>query len=203
MIKVLKGVLVATTILASSFVSASLISLPTTVDTYVGQDSTGSASVSAGLDVLSLSGNTWKTISGTYDITSSTVLTFDFKSDLIGEVHGIGFDTNGNFDYFTSTAERNGLKFFQLAGTQTFGNQMFNNYGAADVGNWVTYTIDLGTYFTGSFSNVFFANDADVTPFAAEGMFRFPTTTANPVNAPSVILLALVGMFLLVKRKVA
>ncbi|MEA5534241.1 hypothetical protein VB691_09495, partial [Crocosphaera sp. XPORK-15E] len=97
--------------------------------------------------------NGWKQLAiNNYNITANTVLNFEFRSTSQGEIQGIGFDNNDNVFDNTNTL-------FQLYGTQTWGNQAFNNYAAND--NWKAYSINVGDYFTGNFDRLAFMNDDD------------------------------------------
>jgi len=84
-----------------------------------------------------------------YNVQLGTVLTFDFESSDEGEIHGIGFDTNDVIDP-TQT--------FQLHGTQTWGIQAFNDYAGETP---KSYSISVGSYFTGNMLYLIFANDSD------------------------------------------
>ncbi len=97
-----------------------------------------------------LDGNNWKKIVSNFTITANTVLEFDFKSTIEAEVSGIGFDTDDSISSATT---------FELYGTQGWGIQAFNNYDGS--GEWTHYKIDVGSYFTGNFSSLIFANDDD------------------------------------------
>ncbi|MDJ0509552.1 MAG: S8 family serine peptidase [Crocosphaera sp.] len=102
---------------------------------------------------LKLDNNTWQNIEiGDYLITENTVLEFEFQSSKEGEIHGIGFDDNSIFDGSESH------QFFQLYGTQEWGNQSFDNYVPGAI---QTYKINVGEFFTGTFGYLFFANDDD------------------------------------------
>ncbi|MEA5508590.1 M10 family metallopeptidase [Crocosphaera sp. UHCC 0190] len=128
---------------------------------------------------VQIDNNGWKQFSlGNYNITANTVLTFDFRSTKEGEIQGIGFDNND--DVFDNT---NTL--FQLNGIQTWGNQAFNNYTAAD--GWKTYTIKVGDYFTGNYDRLAFMNDDDrSTPNASSQFGNINIYEANNTNTNSV-----------------
>ncbi len=85
------------------------------------------------------------------EITETTVLEFDFKSDSEGEIHGIGFiNEEGDLE---ST-------FFQIDGSQDLGIQDFN--GAYETGSgFNSYTIPVGEYFTGSADQIVLVSDDD------------------------------------------
>jgi hypothetical protein len=117
-----------------------------------GQDvpSTGIAIVEDDGATLHMEGNRWQQIDlhQPYQVTGDTYLEFDFSSTTQGEIQGIGFDDD---DALSSSW------FFQVYGTQSWGNQSFNNYSSGTT----HYKIKVGDYFTGSFSQMFFAGDDD------------------------------------------
>lgn len=84
-------------------------------------------------------------------ITADMVLSFDFLSDVEGEVQGIGFASNGNI------SQNN---FFQLDGTQSFGNQVYDDLYTTGSGEQ-HYEIAVGDYFTGTFDQIVFMMDDD------------------------------------------
>ena len=129
---------------------------------HYGDDSdlNGSVVVEDGGATLHITGNRWPMITFPYTVTANTVLEFDFKSTIRGEIHGLGLDTD---TYFSENWA------FQLAGTQTWGNTTFHDY-AASAGQWKHYVIPVGQFFTGSFNYLFFVNDDDANQ-AADGFF--------------------------------
>lgn len=138
-----------------------------------GQDVAGTATIEDGGATLHLNGNRWKAIEFPYTVTANTVLEFDFTSARQGEVHGIGFDTDLAL---TNT------HFFQVYGTQGWGNRTYANYSGTATRH---YTIPVGQHFTGTFQYLFFAMDDDA---AASGdsvysNIRIYEGTA-PNNAP-------------------
>jgi hypothetical protein len=108
---------------------------------------------------IHLSGNTWDQIDYAYTVTSNTVIEFDSKSTVEGEIQGIGFDTNSSLSSDLT------LKLF---GTQSWGISDTNTYDSD--GEWVHYTINVGSYYTGDFTTLFFVNDDDANS-AAESYF--------------------------------
>jgi len=122
--------------------------------TYGGSQDNGTGTVSYLDDNVGIEfdGNRWKQILGDFEITANTVLEFDFRSTIEAEVSGIGFDTdNGITDSRT----------FEIFGTQNWGIQAFNNYDTHTLGDWVHYEIDVGSFYTGNFTRLIFANDDD------------------------------------------
>jgi RHS repeat-associated protein len=110
---------------------------------------------------LHLVGNGWTQFSMPITITQNTTIEFDFKSTSQGEVHGIGFDTDVQFD--TGSV-------FQLYGTQSFGINSFRNYAQSAPG-YKHYKIPVGNYYTDERLYLFFANDDDVTNSVANSYF--------------------------------
>ena len=94
--------------------------------------------------------NAWKAIEFSYELTSETILEFDFRSTIEGEVHGIGFDDNLSISsQFT----------FRVHGTQNWGNGTSNNYSGN--GQWQHFVIPVGEYLLGQASYMFFVADHD------------------------------------------
>lgn len=96
-----------------------------------------------------LEDNTWRSIPLNYTVTANTVLEFEFRSTSEGEIHGIGFDTDANA---ASGAT------FKVHGTQNWGITNYDNYSGT---NWVSYSIPVGNFYTGTFNRLFFSNDND------------------------------------------
>ncbi len=113
------------------------------------QDKIGS--LNADSTMLMLTGNVWKSIFGPYTVTSNTYLNFDFASSVEGEIHGIGFSRDNNID---------GYRNFVLAGSQDFGRNDFDTYNAGD--GWVTFEINVGSFYRGNYDYLFFINDNDL-----------------------------------------
>lgn len=120
-----------------------------TINSYGGSQDNGSGSVYGSGEGIVLTGNSWKSISLNYTITSNTVIEFEFGSTSQGEIHGIGFDTDNSI-----SANRT----FQLYGTQNWGNR---DYDYTNPGYWQSFTVPVGSYYTGTFNRLFFSNDKD------------------------------------------
>ena len=121
-------------------------------------------------DTLHLTGNGWVQISVPVLITPDTMLSFDFKSNAQGDVHGIGFDTNQS---------SNSDLTFKLYGTQGYGLTTYNDY-AAFAPEWKHYDIPVGQYYPGQVLYLFFANDHDVATPTAESYFRNVKISKGP-----------------------
>ncbi len=118
---------------------------------YGGQDDSNSGSIryaASGAQIV-LTGNRWRSTNSGFNITSRTVIEFDFGSTSQGEIHGIGFDSD------------NGLssdRIFQLYGTQNWGR---NGPNYSSPGNWQSFKIRVGQNFTGNNMRLIFVNDKD------------------------------------------
>lgn len=93
--------------------------------------------------------NTWRALLLDYDVTANTVVDFEFQSTSQGEIHGIAFASNTS-----ATSSQT----FKVHGTQNWGITNFDNYSGS---GWVTYSIPVGTFYTGSFDRLVFVNDND------------------------------------------
>lgn len=133
-----------------------------TVNPFGGSQDAGTATVSPSSPyMVCIENNAWKMVDLPYTITTKTMLTFEFRSTKQGEVHGIGLDN----DLFVTTQLT-----FQLYGTQTWGQQAYRTYNGS--GDWQTYTIPVGKFYTGKAKYLFFAMDDDVTPALGNSCFR-------------------------------
>jgi len=130
------------------------------VGSYGGNQDQGSSSDLENGNGLVLNNNAWKSIALNYTVTSNTVLEFEFGSTAQGEIHGIGFDNNSGIS--------SGLT-FQIYGTQNWGNR---DIDYSSIGYWQSFTIPVGSYYTGSFNRLFFTNDHDESPGDGNSYFR-------------------------------
>ena len=92
--------------------------------------------------------NVWLRTDSAFTIGADTVLEFDFSSDNSGEIHGIGFDTNG-------AAESSDI--FKLSGSQPWGIRDYTYTGA---GRPQHFSIPVGNYFSGD-QRLVLTNDND------------------------------------------
>lgn len=149
-----------------------------TINSYAGQNVNSTAVREDNGLTLHITGNGWRRITYPYTITPKTVLEFDFKSTVQGEIHGIGFDNNDTSD---------GGRIFQLYGSDTSAgtNLVFNDYAASAPG-WKHYKINLYDYYSGGgFAGgqlyLFFVNDHDVPSPTAESYFSDIRVYDDPV----------------------
>ena len=165
--KICNALTILTVIIVSSSVLAEIDFNSYTILSYGGiQDETGTAVVEDGGATLHLTGNVWKCIGYPYTITPDTVLEFDLQSNVQGEEHAIGMDT----DLTIQQGNR-----FKLYGTQSDSGTSiivdFKNY-ASYAPNTHHYVIPIGQYYTGSMQYLFFSNDHDlVDPPMAESVY--------------------------------
>ena len=108
-------------------------------------------------DVLTLNHNSWYYLNlvdaigvnmlelGTID----TTLTFDFMTSGTPEIGGI---------QISDVTKHDASGAFNLIGTQSWG---FNNFSYSDIGQWVTFEINLSDYLARDFSTLMFINDCD------------------------------------------
>lgn len=71
---------------------------------YSNQDIQGTIQTLDQGQSLQLSGNTWKKYLLPYTVTENTLLSFDFRSDQLGEIHAIGLDNDNDYLNNTQTA---------------------------------------------------------------------------------------------------
>lgn len=143
----------------SSCVSIDLTAF--SIDSYGGTQDKGDHELLTNGTVLKIDGNAWKAIALDYEITSNTVLEFDFRSTIKGEIHGIGFDDDARI---TSQLT------FNVYGTQSWGITNFQNYSGD--GNWKSYSIPVGDFYTGLTNRLFFVADHDSRPSDGNSFFR-------------------------------
>jgi hypothetical protein len=125
-----------------------------TASSFTEFQDTGTATVLREGTTIKLEDSAWKSLDLSGRITKETVLTFDFKSNVEGEIQGIGFANEGDV--------KSDLKpmFFQLDGSEKWGIQDFNE--AYETGSgFKSYTIPIGEYFTGSVDQIVLVNDDD------------------------------------------
>lgn len=140
---------------------------------FGGSQDRGTADIIENGKGVFLQGNAWKGIPLAYNITSETVIRFDFKSTQKPEIAGFGMDENTSI---SST------RTFQLFGTQSWGIRTYKNYEGN--GNWKTYEIPIGSFYTGQMQYLFFAADHDRSPRNGNASFRnFYLYESTPCNA--------------------
>ncbi len=142
-----------TSLLATTPDGPTIINLAGGFYSYNGsQDAGGSISSIESATGVEISGNAWKKTALDYDITSNTVISFEYKSTIQGEIQGFGLETDDNY--------ASGAQNYQLYGTDlpSSFNRDFTYSGA---GEWQHFTIDVGSYQTGQVDWLTFINDHD------------------------------------------
>ena len=131
------------------------------ITSYAGTNQDfGTSTIEDNGSTIVLNDNAWKKLDLNYTITANTVIEFDFKSNTIGEIHGLGFTTNNALNSST---------LFKVYGTQNYGISAFNNYSGS--GNFQHYVIPVGQYFTGFYNFLTFAMDHDASPRNGDSFF--------------------------------
>ena len=121
------------------------------VESYLpGTQDFGTAAVEDGGDRIVIGGNAWKAVSVDMEVTPDSVITFGFGTPKLGEIHAIGFETDGKLPE---------TQVFQLAGTQSYGVQAFRSATAGVEAS--EYVIPVGEYFTGDVDRIVFIADDD------------------------------------------
>lgn len=132
-----------------------------TINSYGINQDAGIYEIEDDGQTIYLANNAWKSIDFPYEVTRNTVIAFDFKSTIQGEIHGIGFDNNESISYGYT---------FKVHGTQNWGLTNYDNY----TGNasWQSYEIPVGDFYVGMADRLFFATDQDGAPRNGNSWFR-------------------------------
>jgi len=138
----------------------SMVDLDTTYNSFANQDQ-GITQLLNGNTEVRLADNAWKFIDFPYTVTTNTVLQLEFRSDIQGEIHGIAFESDNTLSSDLT---------FQFHGTQDWGILDFNNY--PNNGQWVTYNIPVGSFYTGVTDRLLFVADHDAAPSNGDSFFR-------------------------------
>ncbi|MCA1762578.1 MAG: hypothetical protein LC664_06265, partial [Flavobacteriales bacterium] len=93
----------------------------TRIRSHGSNQDAGTHTISDGGYTILLENNAWKAAAFNYDVTEETVLELEFRSSSQGEIHGIGFDSDGNISADLT---------FQLYGSQSWGILNYNDYSA-------------------------------------------------------------------------
>ena len=111
--------------------------------------------------MLTLTGNSWKHITGNFTIDADTVLVAEVKIDALSEVVGIGFDNDNSV-----VAQ----EVISLGGLQTYGH-VFSRQEADD--GWQRVAIPVGNLLTpGIYKQMTFINDNDAVPSSGKVTFK-------------------------------
>jgi len=150
--------------------AANAVDLRNTVD-YSG-NAPGDAVVSNNGCSITLTGNEWRITSFDFDLTADSTVSFEFSASGSAEIQGIGFDQDTN-----ASADR----IFRLAGSQNWGISDFSYTGN---GQTQSFTIPVGTYYTGTGFGFVIANDDDASP-AGTSVTVSNVVVSNGVTPPT------------------
>ncbi|GLS27008.1 PPC domain-containing protein [Marinibactrum halimedae] len=121
-------------------------------------------------------GNRWRATNQFYTITEDSVLTFEFKSNSRGEFHGIGFEEDD---------KESSNRFFKLSGSQSNWG-IRGEFGYTASGEYQTFSIPIGQYYTGDTMRLVLVNDKDKGRKNNRSTFRNIelTSTSNDNDQP-------------------
>jgi FlaG/FlaF family flagellin (archaellin) len=145
-----------------------------------GQDGAGDTIVEDGGATVSLEGDQWKYVDYDYDVTTDTVLAFEFNATARGEIHGIGLEDDQG---------QTGRRIVQVFGVQEWGENVTDIAGASsdeyyELGDgWVRYEIPIGQLYDSN--GVGTSADADYLVFIMDCDGNVdPPRTSCPSNTP-------------------
>ena len=149
---------------------------------YSNQDRSGTVTVQDGGATLAMTGNRWRRTTQTFNVTSFTVIEFDFMSTSQGEIHGIGFDEDDSLN--------NNTRIFEIFGTQIWNNafQVPDKYTTGDLGNFKSFRINVGDVYTGNNMFLVLVNDKDAGAANNTGFFRNVRVFEDQPEACAVVL---------------
>ncbi|MGB3636093.1 MAG: hypothetical protein WBA39_00650 [Rivularia sp. (in: cyanobacteria)] len=174
-----------------------VISFVNALESYGGsQDNPKNGTVEISSDnELNLSGNRWQKLKINSTITKDTVLRFEFASNGNGEIQGIGFDNDN------AIGKRDGGRFFQLDGSQSWGIKNLTKFIVGKSGDKDIYEIPVGEFFTGDFDFLTIGNDDDRSNPNAESTFSnikifegTPSKVETPKDTPNSLLFSINGV---------
>lgn len=152
-----------------------------TIISYGGSQDQGQYEVIENGKGIRIYENGWKAIQMPYEVTAATRIRFDYKSTKRPELGVIGLDENNSI----STNRT-----FTLYGSQNWGIRNYKNYPGN--GQWKTYEIPIGEFYTGQMNYLFFGADHDRFPKNGDAQFRnvyiyegtFCGNLANTLESP-------------------
>ena len=151
------------------------------LEAYSNQDASGSVSVEHGGDTLLMEGNRWRRSAQSFNVAADTEIRFLFQSGAQGEIHGIGFDEDQTLT--------NNQRIFQFWGTQNWGGAIQFTPRYSSVGDFESFTIPVGQFYTGNDMRLVLVNDKDAG--APNNVGRFAcvdvVSGAPPPNAPPAV----------------
>lgn len=139
------------------------------------------ATVLNGGSTLNLQGNAWKSIAFNYTLTQDSVLEFDFRSMLGGDLHAIGLESDRRLST-DRLIKLHGPENGEFLTTESYSDSLYD---------WKHYRIEVGKLLTGDINQLIFANDHDVRQAFAESSFAnvrlYEATEPAPELPPAAI----------------
>ncbi|WP_309399749.1 polysaccharide lyase family 8 super-sandwich domain-containing protein [Cerasicoccus maritimus] len=120
---------------------------------YDNQDISGTTTVAAGGASISLTGNNWKKFPLNYTVTANTILEFTVEATDSGEIIGVGLDEDDDM--------LNAQRVFQVGGSQNWPDGWAITPSYVNGSGQATYSIAVGSYYTGSMLWLVLAADDD------------------------------------------
>jgi hypothetical protein len=164
------------------------------VEFAADEQGTGPAEIGPDGRSVTMAGDDWKAVEGSFTITADTVLRFTYAADVEGEIHGIGFaNADATVDLMPERGGTGAL--FQLGGvTRDWGieNAAWDYaFGSGEA----TFEIAVGKYLEGTFDRMVFVMDDDAgrgssATFADVEMWQVPPTTGQTTATQDDILAA-------------
>ncbi|WP_198141265.1 LamG-like jellyroll fold domain-containing protein [Verrucomicrobium spinosum] len=119
----------------------------------------GTITVMDGGQGLAFTGNRWVRVPFDYTVTPDTVLEFEFRGTVQGEIHGVGLDED--------VIEGNAKRLVQVWGKDIWGSALqpgdFDAY-KHHANDWATHRVRIGQSYTGAIHQLIIANDHDGAP---------------------------------------
>ncbi len=119
---------------------------------------------------IHIAGNTWKAVDFEYTVTENSLVTFDYKTVIEGEIHGLIFLEDG-LDPNASGIVHQGLDLIRMDGFQSYGGPSALYTEPTDT--FQTITVNLSDYYDvgTDISHLVFVNDDDANA-AGEAVFK-------------------------------
>ncbi len=149
------------------------------LEAYANQDNPsqgGSINVQDAGASLQIVGNRWRRSLQTYSLTPNTWIEFDFASSQQGEIHGIGFDETNNLS--------DAARVFNIWGTQNWSSGIEFNPKYSGSGNFQSFQIPIGQFYTGTNFRLTLVNDKDAGNKNNESIFRCIRIIENTQPTP-------------------
>ena len=128
---------------------------------FAGPQDQGIATLSSDGKTVVLRQNAWKYLPYNYQVTPTTILRLEFRSEIKPEVAAIGLEEDGSMS---------SNRMFNLYGSQSWGIRNYRNYPGN--GEWKIYEIPIGTFYTGNMKSLVLAADHDRSLKNGDAQFR-------------------------------